>query len=137
MPSKFERKLALTFALKLTLTIAVLFMIGAIGLYAYAYDLVGNGGEEMWEFVPWETARAWSAEQALSDKELALREAQLRVRPNADLREALQGRMVGRIALPAMAMGFFAVLKHSYNTTALQGPFCAFVLSDGVSKQDV
>ncbi len=120
MPSGFERKLALSFSLKLTLTITVFFMIGAVGLYAIAYELIGMEVEKLRGFVPWETAREWCAEPALSAEEIAFREAQLRALPNTDLRDAVESRILGQLALPAVCMLFIAFsggLYVSYRAT--------------------
>ena len=68
MPSEYEQKRGLSFAVKLTLTITIFFLIGAIGLYLFAYGLVGEAMEDLWNFVPWKTARAWSAEPARTSR---------------------------------------------------------------------
>lgn len=117
MPSRPERKLALTFSLKLTLTIATFFLIGAIGLYIFAYGLIGDAGEELqWEFVPIATARAWAADSTANETGVALREVEWQLRPNNELRDALQDRFVGHIFLPAALMGFFAIMGGLYVT---------------------
>jgi signal transduction histidine kinase len=113
MPSKFERNLALTFSLKLTLTISAFFLIGAVLLYIFAYILLSDAAEEMWEFVPLATARDWAAAGPLNDTEMAIQEAELQ-KGNTELRDELQSRFVGDILFPAATMGFFAILGGVY-----------------------
>ncbi len=116
MPSRFERKLALTFSLKLTLTIALFFLIAAVGMSVFATDLIGDAVEAQWDFVPWEKARAWSLEPRLTGSEIALREAELRARPNLELREALERELTGEMVLPTLLMGLIALMGSIYVT---------------------
>jgi signal transduction histidine kinase len=116
MPSWFERKLALGFTLKLTLTIAAFFLIGVLGLRFFAGELIGDTLEARWDFVPWKTAKEWSAAKPLSESELTRREVELRLRPNLALREAVEDQLVGEMLLPTLLMGFIAVLGSLYVT---------------------
>ncbi len=91
-------------------------MGGAAGLYVIAYELIGMEMEKLKGFVPWKTARVWCAEPALSEEEIAIREVQLRALPNTELRDAVESRFVGQMALPAVCMVFIAFFGGMYVT---------------------